>query len=168
LAEGTRGWDLLKAVLGKDPITGDPVPRTAETLIGGFMKLIGQEEIWNNIKKANALARAWAWFQGALSGLLGLVTQIPSLIIQTIRSIELMDIILIWRVFIKVGKAFGGFLLQFISWAGDTIWSLLQIIFEVVAPSVVPYLKKVGASFKKILKDPISFVRNLVKAGKLG
>ncbi len=54
LAEGTRGYDLLKAVLGKDPITGEPVPRTAETLIGGFMKLIGQEEVWENMKKANA------------------------------------------------------------------------------------------------------------------
>ena len=41
-------------MLGKDPITGEPVPRTAETLIGGFMKLIGQEEVWENIKKANA------------------------------------------------------------------------------------------------------------------
>lgn len=168
LAEGTAGWDLLKAVLGQDPITGDPVPQTAETLIGGFMKLIGQEEIWNNIKKANALSRAWAWFKGALAGLLGFVKQIPSLIIQTIRSIELMDIVLIWRVFIKVGKAFGGFLLKFFSWAGETIWSLLQIIFEVVAPGAVPYLKKVGAAFKKILKNPIAFVGNLVKAGKLG
>jgi len=168
LAEGTAGWDLLKAVLGQDPITGDPVPQTAETLIGGFMKLIGQEEIWNNIKKANALSRAWAWFKGALSGLLGFVKQIPSLIIQTIRSIELMDIVLIWRVFIKVGKAFGGFLLKFFSWAGDTIWSLLQIIFEVVAPGAVPYLRKVGAAFKKILQNPIAFVGNLVKAGKLG
>jgi len=168
LAEGTQGWDLLKAVLGRDPITGDPVPQTADTLIGGFMKLIGQEEIWNNIKKANALSRAWAWFQGALKGLLGFVTQIPSLIIQTIRSIELMDIILLPRVFIKVGKAFAGFLGKFFAWALGTIFDLLQIIFEVVAPGAVPYLKKVQASFRKILKDPISFVKNLVKAGKQG
>src|SRR5262249_43406336 len=132
------------------------------------MKLIGQEEIWNNIKKANALSRAWAWFQGALKGLLGFVTQIPSLIIQTIRSIELMDIILLPRVFIKVGKAFAGFLGKFFAWALGTIFDLLQIIFEVVAPGAVPYLKKVQASFRKILKDPISFVKNLVKAGKQG
>jgi hypothetical protein len=26
LAEGTRGYDLLKAVLGTDPVTGDPCP----------------------------------------------------------------------------------------------------------------------------------------------
>jgi hypothetical protein len=168
LAEGTQGWDLLKAVLGQDPITGDPVPQTAETLIGGFMKLIGQEEIWNNIKKANALSRAWAWFKGALSSLLGFVRQVPSLIISTIKSIELMDIVLIWRVFIKIGSAFAGFLGKFFSWAGNTIWDLLKIIFEVVAPGAIPYLKKVGAAFKKILQSPIGFVGNLVKAGKMG
>jgi hypothetical protein len=168
LAEGTDGWDLLKAVLGKDPITGDPVPQTAEALIGGFMKLIGQQEIWENIKKANALARAWAWFQGALNGLLGFVRQVPSLIISTIKSIELMDIVLLPRVFIKIGSAFAGFLGKFFSWAGDTIWDLLKIIFEVVAPGAIPYLKKVGGAIKKIFKDPISFVGNLVKAGKLG
>src|SRR5262249_46282825 len=54
LAEGTPGYDLLKAILGQDPITGEPVERNAETLIGGFMKLIGQEEVWNNMKQANA------------------------------------------------------------------------------------------------------------------
>jgi hypothetical protein len=168
LAEGTSGWPLLTAVLGKNPITGEAVPRTAETLIGGFMKLIGQEEIWNNIKKANALSRAWAWFQGALSGLLGFVAQIPSLFINTLKSLELMDIVVLPRAFIKVGTVFGSFLGKFFSWAGDTIWSLLQIIFEVVAPAAIPYLKKVGATFKQILKNPIGFVGNLVKAGKMG
>src|SRR4029079_10654575 len=41
LAQGTAGYDLLKAILGEDPITGDPVPRTPDTLIGGFLKPIG-------------------------------------------------------------------------------------------------------------------------------
>jgi len=40
MAEGTAGYDLLKAVLGQDPITGDPVPRNAETLIGGWSRLL--------------------------------------------------------------------------------------------------------------------------------
>ena len=31
LAEGTRGYDLLKAVLGEDPVTGEQVPRNADT-----------------------------------------------------------------------------------------------------------------------------------------
>lgn len=168
LAEGTRGWDLLIAVLGKNPITQEEVPRTPDTLIGGFMKLIGEEEVWNNLKNANAVPRAWAWFQGVLGTLLGFVSQIPSLFIQAVKSLVLPDLIVITNAFAKVAGVFGKFISDFIKWAGDAVWQLLQIIFEVVAPGAIPYLKKLGAAFKSVLKNPIGFVGNLVKAAKLG
>ena len=168
LAEGTRGWDLLIAVLGKNPITGEPVPRTAETLIPGFLKLIGQEEIWTNMKKANALGRAWAWFQGALAAVMGFVAQIPTLAINTFRSLELMDIIVVPRAFMKVAAVFGNFIGSFISWAGKAMWNLLEIIFDVVSPGAFGYIKRTGAALKSILKNPLPFMGNLVKAAKLG
>ncbi|MGI0495389.1 eCIS core domain-containing protein [Alkalinema pantanalense CENA528] len=168
LAEGTRGYDLLKAVLGQDPITGDPVPRNADTLIGGFMKLIGQEEVWNNLKQANAVARAWAWFQGSLAGLLGFVRQIPTLFIQALQSLEIADIVLLPRAFVRVGTVFANFVGRFISWAGQQVMSLLQIIFEVVAPGVMPYIRRAAGAFRSIIQNPIGFVRNLVRAGILG
>ncbi|HEX6007705.1 MAG TPA: DUF4157 domain-containing protein, partial [Burkholderiales bacterium] len=124
LAEGRPAYDLLKAVLGQDPITGEPYPRNADTLIGGFMKLIGQEEIWQNIKRANAVARAWAWFQGALSGLLGFVRQIPTLFVQALQSLTLADVVLLPRAFAKVAGVFAGFAIRFISWAGSQVLSL--------------------------------------------
>jgi hypothetical protein len=168
LAEGTAGYDLLKAVLGQDPITGDPVPRNAETLIGGFMKLIGQQEVWENIKKGNAIARAWAWFQGTLSGLMGFVRAIPGKIIETLSSITWQDVITIVGVFAKVGKAFLSVAGEFFSWAGAQVISLLEIIFAVVAPGAVPYIKKAQGAFRTIIQNPIGFVGNLVRAGKRG
>jgi hypothetical protein len=168
LAEGTRGYELLKAVLGRDPVTGDAVPRNAETLIGGFMRLIGQEEIWQNIQRSNSIGRAWAWFQGALSGLMGFVGQIPQMFLQAFRSLEIADIVLVPRAFERIASVFGGFIAQFLSWAGGTIWNLLEIIFEVVAPQVMVYLRRAQSAFRTILRDPIGFVRNLMRAGMLG
>ena len=168
LAEGTRGYDLLKAVLGRDPITGDPVPRTADTLIGGFMRLIGQEDVWENMKKANAVARCFAWFQGALSALMGFVAQIPQLAIQAFRSLEVADVILIPRALLKVAAVFGNFIGRFITWAGNAVWNLLEIVFDAVSPGAWGYIKKTGAALKSILKNPLPFVGNLVKAAKLG
>jgi Domain of unknown function (DUF4157)/Secreted Novel AID/APOBEC-like Deaminase 4 len=168
LAEGTRGYDLLKAVLGEDPVTGQPVPRTAETLIGGFMKLIGQEEVWENLKKSNAVARAWAWFQSALSTLLGFLKQIPMLFINALKALEIIDLIFPWKAFAKIAGVFGGFAVQFVSWAGHALWNLLEIIFDVVSPGALFYIKKTGAALKSILKNPLPFVRNLVRAAKLG
>ncbi|HBL58851.1 MAG TPA: hypothetical protein DDZ80_10140 [Cyanobacteria bacterium UBA8803] len=168
LVSQIRGYDLLKAVLGQDPITGDPVPRNADTLIGGFMKLIGQEEVWENIKKGNAVARAWAWFQGALNGVLGFVRQIPTLFLNAFKALELVDIVLVPRAFAKLIGVFGSFIGNFFSWAGNAVWNLLEIIFDVVSPGAFGYVKKTGAALKSILKNPLPFVGNLVKAAKLG
>ena len=168
LAEGTEGYDLLKAVLGKDPFTDEKVTPTPEVLIGGFMKLIGQQEVWENAQKANAVPRLWAWFQGALSGLMGFVSQIPDLIITTLESLEIGDLFPPTKAFVKVATAFGGFVMQFITWAGQTVWTLLEIIFDVVSPGAFEYVKKTGAALQSILQNPIAFVGNLVKAAKLG
>ena len=168
LAEGTSGWPLLTAVIGKNPITGEEVPPTADNLIGGFMHLIHEDEIWENIKKANAIGRAFAWFQSVLSGVKSFVTQIPDLFVTALKSLQWSDILDLPGAFMKIAGIFGGFLGKFISWAGDKIWNLLEIIFDVVAPAVMPYLRKVGAAFKSILKNPLAFVRHLIDAGILG
>lgn len=168
LAHGTRGYDLLKAILGEDPITGEPVPRNAETLIGGFMKLIGQEDVWDNIKKGNAVARTWAWFQGALSGLMGLVRSIPGRIVATITSLTIADIITVAGAFRKIVGLFAGIAGDFFSWGVNTVWNLLEIVFDVVKPGIMVYIKKTGAALKSIIKNPLPFVGNLVNAAKSG
>jgi hypothetical protein len=93
MAQGTNGYDLLRVILGEDPISGEPVPRTAENLLGAFMKFIGQEEIWENIKKGNAIARAYAWFQNALESLMGMVRAVPKKIVDALSSLTFQDII---------------------------------------------------------------------------
>ena len=168
LAAQSDGWDLLCAVLGKNPITGEPKPPTAENLIGGFMKLIGQTEIWENIQKSGATSKAWAWFQGAMKALMDFVGQIPGLFLDALKSLTIEDIIVLPLAFAKVGKAFSGFIGRFMDWAGDTIWDLLEIIFTVAAPAVIVYVKKAAGAFKTILKNPGGFVGNLVTAGKQG
>ncbi|MBI5926628.1 MAG: DUF4157 domain-containing protein [Aquabacterium sp.] len=168
LAQGTRGYDLLCAVLGFDPVTGDAVARTPATLIGGFMKLIGREDIWDNIQKGNAIGRAMSWFQTAMAGLMGFVRQIPQLFITAFTSLQLADIILVPRAFARIVGVFGSFVGQFIAWAGETTWNLLEIIFSVVAPNVLVYLKRAGGALRTILNNPIGFIGNLVRAGVTG
>lgn len=168
LAKDTNGYDLLTVVLGEDPITKEAVQPTAENVIGGFMKFIGQEEIWKNIQEGNAISRAWEWFQEAMSGIKTIVSSIPGTIVDTIKSLTWEDIIVLPNVFIKIGKAFVSIATDFMSWGLGTVIELLKILFSVVAPGVLPYIEKAQGAFNKILKDPISFVGNLVKAAKLG
>lgn len=168
LASEVRGWDLLCGVLGRNPITNAVVPRNAETLIGGFMKLINQEEVWKNIQRGNAIARAWAWFQGALGGARVFVQQVPMLFMQALNSLQVADIVLLPRAFARVAGVFANFAGRFISWAGQQVLSLLTIIFEVVAPQVMVYIRRAGGALQTIIRDPMGFVGNLVNAGKRG
>ena len=118
LAQGTRGYDLLSAILGEDPITGEPVPRTAETLIGGFMKLIGQEEIWENIKKGNADRPRLGLVPGRARRADGLRARRSRAGSSTrCTSLTFQDIVTVAGAFGKIVGAFVNIAGEFISWA---------------------------------------------------
>ena len=168
LIEPTRGYPLLKAILGFDPVTGDAVPRTPATLLGGFMTLIGQDEVWQNIQRGNAIGQAYAWFEGALSGLMGIVTAIPGRFLDAFMSLQLVDIILVPRAFARIIGVFGSIAGQFLNWGLGTVIKLLEIIFSVVAPGAMGYLRRAGGAIQGIFRNPIGFVMNMVNAAKAG
>ncbi len=168
LAEGTRAYDLMRLVLGYDPITGDPYPRTAENMIGGFMRLIGQEEKWRQLQESRAIPRAWAWFQQQISALMGFVSQIPQLFRNLWNVLEISDLLDIGSAFNKIRSIFGGFVSNFTTWALNAALEIMKFIFEVLAPGAMPVLRRASAVLGIIFRDPIRFVGNLVRAGLQG
>jgi hypothetical protein len=168
LAAQTPFYTLLKAVLGKDPVTGEAYEGGAAEVIGGFMTMIGQQELWQNIQRANAIPRAFNWFKTAMKGLLGIVTSIPGRFMGLLRSLEIMDFVVLPRAFEKIGGCLASFLADFGSWALGTVIDLLKIIVEVVAPTIMPYIAKAAGAFNTILRNPIGFVGNLVRAAMQG
>lgn len=168
LAEGTRAYDLMRLVLGYDPITNDPYPPTAENMIGGFMRLIGQEEKWQHLQQSRAIPRAWAWFQSQLGALMGFVSQIPGLFLQLWDALQIGDLLDIPGAFNKVRNIFGGFVSSFISWAGNAALEIMMFIFEALAPGAMPVLRRAASVIRTIIGNPIGFVGNLVRAAKQG
>ncbi len=168
LAEGTRGYDMLRLVLGMDPITGDPYPRTPENMIGGFMRLIGQEEKWRYLQESRAIPRAWAWFQQQMGTLLGFVSQIPQLFRNLWNILVITDLLDIGSAFNKIKSVFGGFVSNFLTWAVNAALEVMKFIFEVLAPGAMPVLRRAAAVLGTIFRDPIGFVGNLVRAGLQG
>jgi hypothetical protein len=168
LAEGTQAYPLLKAVLGKDPVTGDESPGDPQALIGGLMTLAGQGEVWGRVQSTGAIGRVVAWFGDAKKALVNFVKQVPALAMAAFKSLELMDIVVLTRGLAKVGAVFGNFVGSFISWAIDAALKLAEIVFEVVSPGAWGTVQKTGAALKDIIKNPLPFVSNLGKAAKLG
>ena len=167
-ARSTRGYGLLCKVMGRDPITGEPVPQDFAALIGEFMTFIGEEEIWANMQRANAIPRAAAWFRAALGPLRGFVNEIPGLFMQAFRALQINDLLQIPRAFARVAGVFGNFAARFIAWGAEAAWNLLEIIFDVVSPGALAYIKRTGSALRSILRNPLPFVGNLVRAAKQG
>ena len=160
LAEGTRGYDLLKAVLGKDPITGEPVPRTRRDAdrrlheadrAGGDL---GEHEEGQRHRRARGPGSRARW-----PGCWASCGRFRRCSWPRFKSLEIADIVLVPRAFVKVGGGLRRLRRRVHQLGGQAVWNLLEIIFEVVAPAVMPYIKKAAAAFKTILKNPIGVRR---------
>ncbi|HKG95553.1 MAG TPA: DUF4157 domain-containing protein, partial [Gemmatimonadaceae bacterium] len=168
LAQGTRGYDLLKLVLGHDPITGDEYPRTPENMIGGFMRLIGQEEKWRHLQESRAIQRVWAWFQQQMGTLMGFVQEVPGLFRRAWQTLHVSDLLDLPGAFGRMRDIFGGFVRRFVDWAGAAALQIMMFIFEALAPGAMPVLRRAASVLRTIIGDPIRFVGNLVRAGLRG
>ncbi|MGB5483294.1 eCIS core domain-containing protein, partial [Parasphingorhabdus sp.] len=139
LVSETEGYALLTQILGFDPITGEPVERTAEGIVGGLLTLAGQEELWNNIQEANALDRIWEWFGTALDSLIALVMGIPDRFIEALATIEITEFLDLPAAIVKVLGVFANIVIDFGAWILETVFTLLTIIIDVVAPGLMGY-----------------------------
>ena len=64
------GYPLFTVVLGKDPVTGEEVPRTPENFLKGFLSFVPKGiETYENIKASGALPKAMAWLLGLINEL---------------------------------------------------------------------------------------------------
>lgn len=168
LAARTRGYPLLRMVLGRDPLSGEAVARTPEGLIGGFMTLIGQEERWQQLVQSRAVPRAWAWVQAQLAVLGGYVAEVPALLRRAWESLSLQDLLDLPGAIGRIAGLFGGFIGRFVRWAGAAVLQLVQAMFEVLAPGAMPVLQRARSVLGIIFRDPVRFVGHLVRAGIAG
>ncbi|MCB1351166.1 MAG: DUF4157 domain-containing protein [Rhodobacteraceae bacterium] len=166
VARNVPGYFLMTVILGKSPITGNRVPRTAENLIGGFLGLLpGGNLIFERLKETRALQNAFDWVSRRLSELnitwariKGLVSdfidEMPSL--SPIKDAKRIFGPLVEDIITFVGEIKDK-ILEFIihgalklagSW-GDRVWEVIQQARETIS---------------LILNDPLGFAKNLVRA----
>jgi hypothetical protein len=167
-ARSFRGYDLLSAILGHEPLTGQPVPRTAETLLGGALKLIGQNEVWENMRRANAIERAFAWFRNAVEALTAFASEVPGLVRAMIERLTPHDLLNLPGLVGTVTGLFGNLASRFTTWASNALWTLLELLVDSISPGALGYIRRTGSALRSILENPLPFMRNLLRAAKEG
>ncbi|MEX3636133.1 DUF4157 domain-containing protein [Paraburkholderia sp. BR14427] len=175
-AQQQKGYTLLTFVLGRDPVTGEPVKRTAKGLIYAVLDLVdGGDKIKENLEKSKTIEKASAWFSEEVKKLDLTWDGIKALFSKAWDAFKVADLLQPKVLFEKMAEIFGpplGRLLDFLIAVGKKV---LELIFEgamllagPIGLQIAGIFRKIGDTFNLIVADPVAFVGHLVDAVKKG
>ncbi|MGF6289679.1 eCIS core domain-containing protein [Paraburkholderia youngii] len=175
-AQQQKGYTLLTFVLGRDPVTGEPVKRTAKGLIYAVLDLVdGGDKIKENLEKSKTIEKASAWFSEEVKKLDLTWDGIKALFSKAWDAFKVADLLQPKVLFEKMAEIFGpplGRLLDFLIAVGKKV---LELIFEgamllagPIGLQIAGIFRKIGDAFNLIVADPVAFVGHLVDAVKKG
>ena len=176
-AKRIPGFDLLTVILGKDPISDQPVERNATNLIRGVLGLLGQTGLtmFENLQKSGAIDRAFEWFDTEISKLNLTWEYIKGLFRTAWDALSISDIADPANALAKLAQIFGPTLARLVNFASAAGRKVLEFVFEGAlslaggfGTRVLGIIRRAGAVFSTIINDPIKFIGNLVAAVRGG
>ncbi|MGY1776785.1 DUF4157 domain-containing protein [Geodermatophilus sp. SYSU D00804] len=167
------GFHLLTVVLGRNPFTGEQVPRTAVNVIRGFITLLpGGEAVYERLTETGVVAEAGARIEGALSELgitwefvLGLFRGIWDAVVSIDALIDPLG------VFTQIRNRFGepvSRLFRFLRVVLGTVFELLLALMDFPTDLIGRIVSNAFLAFEDIQRDPIGFLLNMLAAVRRG
>jgi phage-related protein len=171
-AKGTKGYFLITVLIQKDIFTGEHVDFNVENLIHGFMKLMdGGEEQFQQMKESGAIAKASQKITAAVKKLNFTWEYIKGLFTSLWESMLWTDFLNIFGVFAKIVKTFGDPILRLIAFIIEIIKIVVEVLLIIMNfpfNLINNIISKAMMAFELIKKDPIGFLKNLLRAIKEG
>ena len=175
-ASSLPGYDLLGFALGRDPITQQPVERTAVNLIKGVLGLVpGGQALFENLQKANVIQRAFDWFTDEITKLNITWSYIRGLFSQAWDALSVTDLLSPSGAWEKLKNIFGPPLGRLAAFAVAAGKKVLEFIFEGAlalaggaGQQILAIFRRIGSVFGLIVEDPLKFLGNLLSAVKGG
>jgi hypothetical protein len=171
-ARQTRGFSLICVIIGRDPFTGQAVPRTVHNIVRGFMGLMeGGEQQYEQLRQSGAIDRIVGRINAAVGRLNMTLDTIVQLFRDVWRSFTIHDIFHPINAFVRVVATFGAPILRLIHFAIE----ILMIVVEAVLMAMnFPFdlirniISRARQAFHMIRRDPVAFFRNMLRAVKQG
>ena len=171
-ARTIRGYPLLTVILGRDPFSDKPVERSAENIIHGFMSLMdGGEEQFKEMKQTGAIDRLTTRIENALATLNLTWEYIKGLFVRAWESFSLQDLAVPFAVFGRLMGIFGEPLGRLISFVGEVIKLVIEVALKLMnfpVALISNIIAKAMQAFEDVKRDPIGFLKNLLRAVKTG
>lgn len=171
-AKKVRGYYLVTVLINKDPFTGERVPRSVENIIHGFMSLMdGGEEQFQQMKESGAIDKAVGKINAAVKRLNMTFESVVQLFIDLWNSFSFSDFLHPIETFQRIIAKFGepiGRLIAFVVEIVKIVVEVILIIMNFPFDLINNIIAKAMQAFDLIKRDPIGFLKNLLRAIKEG
>jgi hypothetical protein len=175
-AKQILGYDLLCFVLGRDPITQQPVERTAVNLIRAVAAIIpGGAALFDNLMQSGVIQKAGEWFSAEIAKLGLSWEMIRGLFSRAWAALGFTDLLSPSGAWEKIRSIFGPPVESLVNFALAAGKKLMEFVFEGAlalaggaAQRVLAVFHKIGDAFTRIVADPVAFLGNLLNAVKGG
>lgn len=171
-ASAQRGYRLVTVLIGKDPFTNERVPRTVPNIIRGFMSLMeGGEEQYQQMEQSGAIARATQQVDAAVRRLNMTPAYIVQLFTDLWNSFSLNDLAHPIEAFQRIITRFGEPISRLIAFVVEIVKIVIRVILEIMNfpfDLINNIITKAMQAFEIIKRDPIAFLKNLLRAVKEG
>jgi hypothetical protein len=171
-AKTVPGYPLITVILGKDPFTNEPVERSAENIIRGFLLLLpGGEEKFNRLQESGAIQRLTTWLDSAITNLGITWDYIVGLFMGFWQSLTLSQLADPIGMFRNIVGRFGEpiarlfrFIVELIKKVVEILLIIMNFPFDLVSSIITNAMQAI----EDIKRDPIEFFLNLLRAVKQG
>jgi hypothetical protein len=171
-ASGIRGYSLIKVMIGKDPFTQEVFPRTVPNLIRGFMSLMeGGEEQYAQMEQSGAIARIVGEIEAAVATLNMTPESIVQLFTDIWDSMTIDDLIHPLDAFMRIIEKFGEPIGRLIAFVAEIVRIVIVAILEIMNfpfDLIGNIITRALEAIEDIKKDPIGFLKNILRALKQG
>jgi Domain of unknown function (DUF4157) len=171
-ARTVRGYALVTVIIGEDPFTHELVPFTMENVIKGFFSLMeGGEEQYNQLKESGAIDRTVAKITAAVNRLNMTPAAIIQLFIDLWNSFSINDLMDPIAAFQRIIDRFGepiGRLIAFVIEIVKIVIEAILIVMNFPFDLINNIITRAMAAFESIKRDPVAFLKNLLRAIKQG
>lgn len=171
-ASATRGYPLVTVLIGRDPFTDQVVPRSIPNIIRGFMSLMeGGEEQYRQMEESGAIARTTQRINAAVARLNMTPTYIVNLFVNLWNSFSFRDLVNPIAAFRRIINCFGQPIARLIAFIVEIVRIVIEVIMQIMnfpTDLIANIINRAMAAIDSIKRDPIGFLKNLLRAIKQG
>ena len=171
-ASAVRGYSLIKVIIGKDPFTEEVVPFTIPNVIKGFMSLMeGGDAQYAQMEETGAVVRIVGQVEAAVATLNMTPASIIQLFTDIWNSLSIDDLIHPLDAFIRIIEKFGEPIGRLIAFVAEIVRIVIVAILEIMNfpfDLISNIINRAMGAIEDIKKDPIGFLKNILRAIRQG